>query len=626
MRILVDGDDVHVWHTTGHFTIHTSDRVTWHTPRVANRDYANSGGDQDLVLVKPRALDDAADALALADGRLAIAYGGDAPRVDILDGERVVTSIPLAGTGPRLPGLETDPGWPRGAAPATFEGYGTRAIRLFASRDGFWVTANESGHVAHYAFSTNAFDVVHRVPGAPENTVYVVELTRGFLAGMKWNHRHSDILQIDGGLVARWPSDNAVRWGMPAPVVLGDRVVTYSDDGPHARQLALLAIGTLAEIDHAPVSSWPVDMHGDGKRFACVSPRDVVIGRVDGDKLVIDETWSIAAAMKAAGVGGPERPKTATVDGRGTRTWLEQRVAAFGVDNEILTLVDQVTGEVRRGDRVLLDGKPPATGIDAFFAPRREVFDIAGERIVYSSGEELVVLPTDQHVETVGYVVKARLVPGGVFYVEQDRDDRDKHTWCWAGENGEDRELGTSRRNSDIRDPIAVSGALVCWIQFDEQRRPSLHRWHAGSDAAPTTIPLTANTILALAVDGETAYVVTRDGGTHVERVTSRGTERISTAPLPYFVDHFLVTRDRVFFTEPLTHDKDGRNPPQLYTLDDGKPVVLVTSHVESIANLQVHGDQQHGDELWWLESTDPSANIGGGTLETLAAICRLPL
>jgi hypothetical protein len=656
MRVLVVGGDVHVWAPAGHFTIHAGEaghagqagaRVTWRTPRVANRDHATVG-DDDLCLPPPlerylRDREGVADAIALDGGALvALAYQRP-PRLEILEVAtgRVALTVALRAAGPRLPGLENDRAWRGDRASDEFEGSGTRGIRLFPSRDGLWVTANESGHVARCSLASGRIDCAYRVPGAPENTVYVAEMVDGVAVGMKWNGRHSDILRLDeaGELVARWPDDHKVRWGMPAPVVVSDSLVTYSDEGPHRGCLALLDGATLHEQDHVKLGDWPGDLHCDGTTFASVSAREVAIGRVREERFAIERIWTMADAMAAAGAPPPERSAHATDDGRGEREWLDRRFAFLSLDGDETILARAETGEIiargAAGDRVIVPGQAPIKSLVEIFSgpPRRVVMGARDGNILYAQGRELVTVSRAtgaeiQRIGTAGRIRRAWLVPGGLVYVEDDPVVRQGFIWRWVSDGGEARELSRSLDRSGSPAVLACSGATVWWC---EHSRPAgvyswaLRRWRVGSDETPAHIDLGLQ-VLALAVEGDVAIIASDKGYvTHLYRVGSDGAlEKLSREPLPSFVKHLLVVGGQVVFTEPLSVGKDGRNPPRLHFLDAaGAPRLLVTSAVESITSLQVVGDR-----LCWLESTDSGASLlgGGSTIESLAAICSVPL
>jgi hypothetical protein len=635
MRVLVDGSDVHVWAPAGHFTVHPDHTVTWRTPRVANRDHA-SMLDDDVVLpprLGDRAVrDDVIDALELPPY---VALVVEDRRVELVELETgsVARSIALRADGPRLPGLEHEQHCP--GAGDVFHGSGKRSIRLFRSHDGFWVTAAESGHVAHYSLARGDFDRVWRVPGARENTLFVAERGPSVYVGIKWNGRHSEILHMDlrGELVARWPASRTdVRWGMPAPVVVDGCVVTYSDEGPHREQLALLDGETLEELHHDSPKGLPTDMHADGTRFACVTSRTVTVGSVRDHLLVLDRVWRIQELIEAGGVPAPTRSPHATHDGRGTREWLEEPLAFLRIDGGV-RISESGRGEIKIGDHVLVPAAPPVKDIAAAFSasPGPTLRDARAGKVLYTNGTVLVVVSHTgeqlQVAEAVGTIMAACLLDDGVFYVDsnyEDNAERDRVTWRWVASDGEERELSISRRERQPQRPIAVGRDDVWWLERRRDRRWQLQVWTSGSDEEYETIELEGDP-LAIAADDKAAYVALRAGSaTHVDRITAYGeVERIvAQEELPYFISDLVVIAGRVFVVEPLTHGKDGRNPARLLAVGPSTNAVVATAAVESIKSL--HSD---GDTLVWLDSTDSGARLmGASTVEVAAAICTLPL
>jgi hypothetical protein len=339
MRILVDGIDVHVWALCGVFTIHGDDRVTWRTPREGYRARSNyaSLGDDDVCL--PPSLAGAlpqnkgvVDAVVLDDRRLAVAFLGKPSRVEVIDIESgiVESTIPLIAKGTALPGGPFSGELSDGE---DFIGSATRGLRLFACKGGFLVTANESGHVASYSLIERRFKQVFRIPGAPENTIYAARSKENLIVGVKWNGRHSDLFLVSekAELLAHWPDDGEVRWGIPGLAVVGDHLLTYSDEGPHRGELALLGLADLGELSHLKIPSTPMDLDGAGERFAVLTINHVVTGRVTRGRFHAVRVRSIKDLMAAAGFEPLERLATATDDGRGERVWIERRVDALFV-------------------------------------------------------------------------------------------------------------------------------------------------------------------------------------------------------------------------------------------------------------------------------------------------------
>jgi len=663
MRVLISGSDIHAWLVAGHFTIHGDERVTWHTPYAPLDEWAGLGDDE--VHIAPGqgpAFEDTGDAdildvLATGDGGVAWVRKGKPPSLEIVDASGKRTSVPLVASGPRVPGIREEEEWCDDRA--ELEGHGERSIRLFPARGGLFVTAKESGHVVFHSLASGRIEKTYRLPGAPENTIYAASTQHGVLVGMKWNHRHSELFHLshDGELLARWPNDDTVRWGMPAPAVIGDHVVTYSDEGPYAHSLALLELPGLREVDHVPIREWPSDMHTDGSRFVAVS-ETVFIGHVEDGQLVIDREWPLREIMRAGNVAPPPRPSGATDDGRGERIHLESQVDRLAIDDGVpvvLLRAGELCAVHGDGVREILAAEVGPTDAKARFTwtlfQKRSLIDIGAGRAIFSKpGVYAIDLKSGKEVWRVEHrpqIIAGRALPGGLFHVDYDPDDRNLRRWCWTPFDGPAAVL--SRAVSDDR-VFACEWPRAWWFETFQKIEVlseritergvhqtearvvaetfTLCRWQIG-DAEPHRMALPRK-ITALAVQDEIPYVIARDGsGTmgereHLYRVKSDGAfEQISKEPLPSFARTLVIAGGQALFVEPQSMGKDGE-PSKLYELDfaTGIPTLVATARIGAIGSLSIASGK-----AWWLDSQDATMSVFNvGTKEDLAAICSAPL
>lgn len=663
MRVLISGSDIHAWLVAGNFTIHGDERITWHTPYAPLDEWASLGDDE--VHVAPGdapSFDDVADGdvldvLAMGDGAVAWVRQGKPPSLEIIDASGKRISVPLVASGPRVPGIRDEEEWCDESA--ELAGHGERSIRLFAARDGLFITANGSGHVVFFSLSSGRIEKTYRVPGAPENTVYAASTPRGVLVGMKWNHRHSELFHLspDGELIARWPNDETVRWGMPAPAVIGDHVVTYSDEGPYAHSLALLELPELREVDHIRIPEWPSDMHTNGTRFVAVR-ETVFIGCVEDGRLVIEREWPLREIMLAGKVPPPPRPAGATDDGRGERRHLDTQVERLAIDDGApIVLLDSGDLCAIEGDgiRQILPAEVGPTDKKAHFTwllfEKRNLIDVGAGRAIFckpdlyaidvKSGKEVWRTPHR------GQIIKGHALPGGLFYIDYDPDDRKLRRWCFTPFDGPGVILSRAENSEDA---FACEWPRAWWFESAEKLEIlservtergvhhtearvvsetfTLCRWQVG-DAEPQRIALPRK-IRALAVQDQIPYVIAQNGPgvmgdrDHLYRVTSGGSlEQISKEPLPWFCRSLTIAGEQALFVQPQSMGENGE-PSKLYKLDfaTGILTLVATARIGAIGSLCVANGK-----VWWLDAQDATMTIFHvGTKEDFAAICSAPL
>ncbi|HEU0032343.1 MAG TPA: hypothetical protein VFQ53_17045 [Kofleriaceae bacterium] len=661
MRVLVDGGMVHCWLPAGTFTIDRDHAITWKTRFEPLRHHAAST-DEDVRVLPPHDSivgDDVVDAAIVDGGRAAIVVAGTPPMLRIveLSSRRVELELPLRGSGPRLPGISDDERWAEDDVLAGDH----RGIRVFPAGDRVVVTANDSGHVVVVSLADRRIERSYRVPAGSENTVYGARSRAGLVVGMKWNHRHSDLFHVsdDGALLARWPTgddEDAIRWGMPTPVVVGEHVVTYSDEGPHAGCLAVLALPDLVEIAHHELPHAPTDLHASGDRFAAVSSQVVTIGRIVGGELAIEGSWTIHDVMAAAGVQPPPRASAATTDGRGRRAWFDETIERVVVDGDC-SVMSLAGGEVRAlepaGPRVLVEGRATPVDLAALFTePARRVFvDARDGRVLFTRGTtlELVERATGRLVVSVPRPEEARaarIVHGGLVYREEDRESFDTIVIYATTDDGFTAELARGHRDRECQQLVS-DGTCAWWVELqyesavvrDEVTERGLHvrealaqapvralaRWRVGQPVERAPLE---HAIQSFARVDDHTYVLSRNaddaGEMHLYRIGDDGAfERLTRSALPHFVSGLVVASDRAFFLTPTT-GVGPIEPAELWQIElaTGAATVLATATIGSFSSLQLAGD-----DLVWLESRDLSMSFFQlGVATDCAAICRLPL
>lgn len=566
----------------------------------------------------------ATDALPLEGGYLAVVRADrDALRVDVLDASGAVTlSVPLEGDGERLRAFRSGQEWQRGPR---FSGF-KRGVRLFPAPGGFLVTANASGHVARFSLEERRFVQLLRVPGAPENTVYAACVGDELLVGMKWNGRHSEIYRAssDGEVVARWPDEGEVRWGMPGFATVRDAlepyVVTYSDEG--TRGLVLLSLPLLEEIDVAELSAWPSDLATDGARFAALSSDRLALGRVRNARLVLDAAWTKRDLLKKAGVSIPALPQAATADGRGTRVWLEGGITTLVVDGE-RALVGSEGGVLEvdgSGERKTL--LPPM---------KRELLDARGDRLIVLEGRRLRLLEGANLVERMRVEPKERgtprawLLEEGFLHVGEEEVARFRSefvlTWCAAP--GAMKELARSVVDFEPF-VLARGGDEVAWYELqreDGEEERWIVRWRPKGQGASI---LVEHPIGALAFDGATLYATSSGSPAHLHRVDADGSlVPITKEPLPFAARGLAVGGGRAFFTVKTAMGSEGPLPSQLFEVD------LATGEQRPIATAivgELHSVTVSGGRVWWIETSTPGVVLPDGQGKRASAICSLEL
>jgi hypothetical protein len=628
MRVLFDeGGNLHVAMQAGRFIVHGERDIEWLTEYAPLKTHA--GGLEDEIMVPGRTIPESAhDALILAGGRMAVLLDD---RVEVRGADDVVEmSAPLEGDGPRLPGLTPKEAWQEGTR---FTGH-RRGMRLFPAPGGFLVTANESGHVAHFSLEKREFVRTVRVPGAPENTVYAACIRDALLVGMKWNGRHSDLFLLgpDGALMAQWPKpeDEEVRWGMPAPAIIGQRIVTYSDDGPHARQLALLDVSTLRELSNVPIPAWPTDLATDGKRFAAVATNMLVMGHVEGDDIVLDHDWTTRDIMKMANVKGPALREGASDDGKGMRVWLEGRVETLKPGGARV-LVGGANGIVA----LEAEGKERTTLLSA--AAKRTLIDAQGDRLVVLEANRYRVLEGPKLVEKMvaepegeGFERSAWLFEGGLLHASSDREGFDDlFTLTWCPPTGMPKQLATSLSSMGAgRSFILARGeGEVAWFELqkeDDQYEYWLVRW-SPSVKRGQSVQL-ARPLTALAFDGNALYATSGSSSdAHVYRVSAEGgLEQVTNEPLPFASRGLAVGGGRAFFATSTSTSGDTLCPSQLFAINlaTGQQSVVSTATVGEIKAVSVAAGK-----VWWLESVSSGMTFFAlGQDEGVSAVCALPL
>lgn len=687
MRVLLDDqENIHALLPVGRFTISQSQDVTWYTPYEPLRSCANQADDE--VLLPPEldgriqllanAHGELLDALVLSESRTAMIVKRDnVPWLMLWDSEtsQLLADIPLIAEAQRLDCFRLQEHW---SSQTTFRGSSGRGLRLFATPEGMTITANESGHVAILSFESKMLDRVFRVPAAPENTVYAAKVKDGLLVGMLWNHRHSELYLVsdEGDLIAKWPPEGEVRWAMPTPVVLGDRIVVYSDEGPNARTLHLLKLPTFEEIAYLPVFAAPSDVHGDPSTnwFVAAMDRGILQAHVEDDEFDESTFWHVNELMEMGGVEGIARPNHATLDGRGERIWLETQVTHMGVhqgapivrlseSHEIVALDGSAEG------RIIVAGKPKEekTGqarLWAIFdAPRHDLVDCRQGALLFHTDEGISRMGVQGGTEEL--VVRTHLDMGcvrqlanGIWYVARDADDSDTFHVYWFGAD-EDAQKSPSgqwlstfkRRGLDsiaafaeandvwwyeygcteeiVREAVSARGVLQQEIHTTNERF-TLRRW-CGNTQLLQTWTLERPIEIMAAFQG-TAYVVTRGRHsdpegyykTHLWRVLPDGSlEQISKHDLGT-VTSFVVGQGEAFWVDPAGISNQGTFPATLKRLDmaTGKVDVLVEATFGDLSHVTI----DHG-KLWWLESGSMAdALYARDSMEDCASVSCLAL
>lgn len=623
MRVLFEGGDLHVAMPAGRFIVRRGGEIEWLTDYAPLKTHASSL-DDDILVPGRKVPDGAHDALLLEGGRMAVLFDD---RVEVLDrDDEVEMSVDLEGDGERLP-LTTQEVWGK---KTRFSGY-KRGMRLFSAKNGFVVTANESGHVGVFSLEERGFTDIVRVPAAPENTVYATTIGDDLVIGMKWNGRHSDIFRLDpdGQIVGKWIEDDSgeVRWGMPGMALIGDAIVTYSDDGPNARQLALLS-SDLEEIDNVPIPTWPTDIATDGERFAAVATNLLVIGHVEGSSIVIDQQWTVADLLKKANIAAPALRDSASDDGTGTRVWMKGHVTAVrpvSGTRAILSVDGRIVSLERDVQTPMLSAVVRRTLLDAH-ADRLAV--VEGERYRVLAGpkwsEKLVAEP-----EGEGHHRDARLLEGGLVHLSSEKEDFDVvYTLTWCPPTGMPKELGTSIGSISDDFVLAHREGEVAWYELQrEEGGPErwIVRWSPNVKRGQSV--KVEQKVLALAFDGATLYAKAGDGreDDHIYRVTADGDlERVTERPLPFATRELAAGNGRVFFRTGTGMSADKVFPSQLFAVDvaTGKQSIVSTATTGEISEVRVCGGH-----LWWLEARSGGmALMRVGQDDGMSAVCSLPL
>lgn len=627
MRVLVEGDDLHVWASFGALTIHGDERVEWRSPYHPQLDFAPSSASD--VRLPPRlegrvALDEGVlDALALPGDRVALARVGSPPFVEIVGVAtgQIEHRIELVAAARPLGPEEVGPP----AEPCAFEGSGRRGVRLFASPVGLIVTAAQSGHIAEWSLATKRFERVLSVPGAPENTLVAAADGELLHIALVESGRHSFLWSVDGAcrLAGRWPQDREPRWGVPNLAVLASGVLTYSDEGPHRGKLALLS-SELVEGDgaaHWPLPSSPTDLHAAGERFAALSSRHLVTGRVVQGRFVDVRVWTSQELLAAAGMEGVVRTPDLTPDGRGRRTFVEHRpsklllsgdtpildgpegaVLAVGPDGTRTLLPETELVDARHGVVLTMDkGRVRWVDVATGAVKRKEPAPLGAARFCRMLGDGLVHTPASEK-------------PNFDFVPLVFLDPRTNKTKRLADE---------PRKNPG---PRAIDGA-IWWYEHEEIKEilsETIERgvksrhvrvvaveaslWCVGPDLRADSFEL-GRAIEDFAVHAGVPYVLVRDKvkreeSWHLERAGEDGLERLTKASLPPWPRQLAAGAGSLLFL-----NDDGLHA---FDLASGALRLLAPSSFGRLTELRVANGRAH-----WLEIAND---------QELAAVCSLEL
>lgn len=628
MRVLFVGEDLHVAMPVGRFIVRRSGEIEWLTDYAPLKTHADPL-DGDIVAPGREVPEGAHDALLLEGGRMAVLLDD---RVEVLDrDDEVEMSASLEGDGERLPGV--DPAREHWEKRTQFAGY-RRGMRLFPANGGFLVAANESGHVARFSLEGRRFERIVRVPAAPENTVYAADGPGGLVIGMKWNGRHSDIFILDENdeLAARWLDEDTdeVRWGMPGMAPIGGKIVTYSDEGPHRSQLALLDARDLRELHHAPIAAWPQDIATDGERFAAVGSDLLVIGHVEGDRILLDSQWTVRDLLERANVKAPERTMAATDDGAGTRRWLEERITALQHDGKRLLLVAKDGIVTLEGDerKVLLSS-----------AIERTLLDAQGDRLLVREGGRYRVLEGPKLTERMvaqpdgerRFGQCAWLFEGGLLHVDR-MGERFEETFelVWCPPAGAPKGLASSTRDgAGDAFVLARREGEAAWYELQTEGNTKEHwivRWGPNTKRGQSV--QVEDPVRALAFDGATLYATAGrySSETGLYRVTPEGAvEQVTEDTLPFASHGLVIGGGRAFFATGTSSGPGAQiQPSRLFAVDlaTGHQSLLATATTGEFTSLTVAADR-----LWWLEAvTSGMSFLKQGQDEGLSAVCSLPL
>ncbi|MFO0592946.1 MAG: hypothetical protein U0441_35725 [Polyangiaceae bacterium] len=645
MRVLFDDAAIHVWAPAGHFTVDGDGAVRWHTPDDPLRDHASRLDDEVRVSrsVDPAVLaafgDALIDAAVLSEGELAVVLAGQPPVLRVFEapGGALLFELPLTAEGTRAPGFERE----RFSDSPHFEGFSKRSIRLFDSPHGLVVAANESGHVAHVSLEKRHFGLVIRTPAEPEHDVSGRLTDAGMLVAIVFNHRHIALRHFDDGgeLTGAWPeTEDDVRWGTPPPVVVGDRVIAYSDEGPHARSLHVLTLPDLAEDAYHRLPDWPTDsaLSADGGRFAFLSASTLTVGHMDGEQIVCTSRDLGEMRPKQRGPGG--LPGAATDDGKGARRWFDEGLELVTVRRGVPLVQSQTDRNLTwlRDDGSREEVVPADRGVKDFFGRANrvtapDVLDARDGALLIGGARPRIVdlatggarpadLSLPDEIEDPR-LLAARLLGDGVFRCHEVRiRDVDWRVYSyWTAARGA-KELGRWATWRAPRIPFAVGGGAAFYFTLQQDRRDAgahvevsvrdfkVHRFTAamfsvGSYAVKDIpVAIVANGRGALlsvertAADARTAperYLVTMSPDGKLARRPD-----ISTAHL----DLRFVHGGKLYAIEPNSaFVGEHRAPDRLVRID------LATGERRAFATAsagQFSGLTFEDGKVWWLEGT----------------------
>ena len=660
MRLLFDDTDLHCWFPGGTFTVHADDSVHWRTPVDPTREFAITYTEAEVCVPPPREaeldalyrrFDVVRDVAVMGDGRLA-AVVGDAPKLMVVDdaGEPV-WQVDLRMAGRRSPAYSDQEYWSEDEA---FEGTDQRGLRIEPSRDGVVVTANESGHAAFFDASGTCV-VCWRVPAAPENTVFAARLDGALLIGVLFNGRHSElhVLTDEGEVLAKWPPQGEVRWGMTTPIVADDRVVVYSDEGPNRKHLHLLSLPDLDEVYYCGPLEWPVAaaVNEAGSLFAVASPNQLLLASVEAEEIVVLFHRTIGELLNSSDAERPDPPATATVDGRGERIWFDGDIDFLHIRSggEVIYMrlddyaicARTISGDAREilpprpiqrldflGDLIVGDPGPKVEIFERRFHPR--IWDVSDREILMEEGGERFRLNLESGEKTVisiphggGVMETMRMFGDGVFFAVSERSREsfdDDVRWQLLGSDGSVQMLSTSNRRTAMRVAAVACEEAMWWVEWDTSGEYRLCRLDLDGSVSRWSLD---REVRALSVRGTDAFVITVGGPDSPEGYDARLVQRVgpdgaltpvSHVPLPFGTSGLVVGSTAAYVLEGPSFG-GGRNPSQIHRIDleTGESALLAREVFAELSQLRVAEAR-----VWWLEGqgSQQKANamvFGGG-------------
>lgn len=690
MRILLDDQTVHVWLPSGHATI-TAEQIALRTPYSPFTTYAEPQTSEDVV-VSPALAESLVtnanvtivDAVAIDGNRVAVVRHGTPATLAIVMGDgRVLETFSLEGQGTPLaaygadmafgPSLEPGPndladadaGWPehRGAEVAAGA---KRDLRLAANGDRLGIAAQTSGHVAVFSLRDKRFELVFRLRVSSSDTLFAVPIEGGVLVAVNWNHRWGELrtVTVNGDTVGAWPpaseshqSDESERgpsYGLAVPVVIGHHVVVCGTDDRKARVLELPSLRMVHEVE---LPSVPVDVHGSGIHFGCVSEEHVVLGRLVGDQLVIDRVLGDHELLEAAGAfvaSGPQDPLTETA-----RVWrVAERLESMRVGERLFlaTAWDPQTAALgqlgmkmnlhgsRSERRFFTTSKDDPTAPLAPFAHSsnlavKNLRDARDHRVLLGgmAGAEVIDVRTGTVVGVHPFQA-LRLLDRGVWGDVEERgatkpvgDDFDVFASAttvvrYDSFGGEVFELARHEAPMVLH---TAEGNAIAWSTRDENG--TTHVWHfiepvRDSTAAATLVLSTAVEIEHLVLVHGVLHAVVRDAETwdlHVARIEDDELVRVTKTSLidDERVAELVATPTHLVWATRYRRDR----APEIVAaaLDDlENRTRIAEASFGALSSLHIEGTR-----LWWLESQNLDAVTNGvNVLEPRSVIVSLDL